>query len=197
MIAATLWAEITISGFVFVLAGAFLVLKYLGVRDLLFVADAREYAAILSVLALAASYVMGILAHRLIGQLERALRPLLRRVNGRLAQPDEGAYARGERARVAILQYGSERLIKEYDYQFNFTVMFSQFSVGVPVAGICAALWLLDTAQSRLALPVLITCLVIGAGFMVARANQRKAYRAFKNDAYLEVERIRRQGAAD
>lgn len=193
MIASTLWAEITISGFIFLLSGAFLTLKYLGVRDLSFVAGLNDYATVLSVLAIAASYILGILIHRLISIAIKSSRPLLlrlRRADGRATRPGSSV-PEGTHARTVIMQYGSDRLLKELDFQFNFLALFSQLAVALPLLGISAALWLADTAAGRLATPVLVIGLVMGAGFVVARVSQGRSYERLEVRAYHEVAGLR------
>jgi len=195
MIASTLWAEVTISGFIFLLSGGLLLLKYLGVRDLSFMAGLNDYLTILSVAAIAASYILGILAHRLISIAVKSSRPLIRKIT-RSGGGDSGIPA-GVHARTVIMQYGSDRLLKELDFQFNFLALFSQLAVGLPLLGICSAIWLADTAASRLATPALITGLLMGAGFVVARVGQGRSYERLEVRAYHEVAARRGERTGD
>lgn len=192
MIASTLWAEVTISGFIFLLSGAFLLMKYLGIRDLSFMAGLNDYLTILSVATIAASYILGILVHRLISMAIKSSGPWLRKImRSPEKPPGPDDLPPNVHPRVVIMQYGSDRLLKEIDFQFNFMALFSQLSAGIPLLGISLASWLLDTPQSRLALPALVIGLVMGAGFVVVRISQGRSYRRLEARAYREVVRLR------
>lgn len=81
MTSPALWAEITIAGFFYLLAAFFLTLKVIGVRDLSFLPSLKDYVAAISVGIVVVSYLLGLLAHRLIPiVLSRPVRFLARRM---------------------------------------------------------------------------------------------------------------------
>ena len=62
----TLRIEVLTSGFFYFLAGFFLTLKLFGVYDLSFIIQLKDYLIYISIGVIAISYVLGMMAHRLI-----------------------------------------------------------------------------------------------------------------------------------
>ena len=92
----SLWIEISISGFFYVIALFFFLLTILGVENLNFIPNFKDYLAFVGVGIAIISYIFGILAHRLKEE-----------VNNSKADS------------VDLWQYGSARLHKEIDFQFT------------------------------------------------------------------------------
>ncbi len=174
------------------LALFFLALKWLGIHDFAFFAAFKDYVTILSIGVVAISYILGILVHRLIfiiiPPVLRFLRRQLRRVHNQ--QATESGFM-SHSGMVLVWQYGSDRLHQELDYQFNFLALFVSMTGVLPVLGISAALWLIDTSVNRLALPVLILGIALGVGFFIAYLNQSRRYRQLQDQALLEMEKIK------
>jgi hypothetical protein len=187
----SLWAEITISGFLMLMTLFFLALKWLGIQDFTFFSDIKDYMTILSVGVVAVSYILGILVHRLIFII---VPPILRFLNRQFRLfRNQQAFESGFKSHidmVSVWQYGSDRLHQELDYQFNFLALSVSMTGVLPVFGISAALWLADTSAHRLAGPILILGLALGFGFFIAYLNQSRRYRRFQDQALLEMENI-------
>jgi hypothetical protein len=66
MTAATLWIEIIIAGFVYVVGICFLLAGAWSVADVCVLALAEEFLPYLAAAAVAASYIVGIVAHRIV-----------------------------------------------------------------------------------------------------------------------------------
>jgi hypothetical protein len=191
MSTSSLWAEVTISGFLMFFALFFLTLKWLGIHDFSFFSGIKDYMTLLSIGVLAVSYVIGILVHRLIFIMAPPIFRFLRRQFrlNRNPQATESEFL-SRSSMVVVWQYGSERLQQELDYQFNFLTLFTSMTCVLPVLGISAALWLVDTAAYRLAGPVLILGILFGIGFFVAYSYQSRRYRQLQEQALLEMENV-------
>jgi hypothetical protein len=186
MSTSSLWAEVTISGFMLFLTLFFLALKWLGIHDLSFFSDLKDYMTILSIGVVAVSYIFGILVHRLIFIMVPPVLRFLRRQFRQVAESELRSHSR----MVLVWQYGSERLQRELDYQFNFLALFTSMTVILPVLGVSAAIWVADTIAHSLAGPILILGIALGIGFFIAYSNQSRRYRQLQDQALLEMEKI-------
>lgn len=144
----TLWLEITIAGAVYLLAALFWILVSLSPLDKQ-LSDLSEnlknYLPYVAVGFAAASYVVGILAHRVI-----QLTPL-RLVSHFLAfvhsEPEE--YVVGDRENmVRIWQYGSERLHRELDFQYGLVALIRSLLFSVPLLGAGLSVWLYSSNRA-------------------------------------------------
>lgn len=189
----SLWAEITISGFLMLLSLFFLALKWLGIHNVTFFSGLKDYMTVLSIGVVAVSYILGILVHRLIFTI---VPPILRFLKHqfRLSRDQETSESgfKSHIDMVSVWQYGSDRLHQEFDYQFNFLALSVSMTVVLPVLGISAALWLFDTSAHRLAVPTLILGIGLGLGFFITYLNQSRRYRRFQDQALLEMEKVQR-----
>ena len=187
----SLWAEITISGFLMLLTFFFLALKWLGIHDVTFFSNLKDYMTILSIGVVAVSYLLGILVHRLIFTIVPPILRFLMRLF-RIFRDQQAFESRFKSHidMVSVWQYGSDRLHQELDYQFNFLALSVSMTGVLPLLGISAALWLADTSAHRLAGPILILGLALGFGFFIAYLNQSRRYRHFQDLALLEMEKV-------
>jgi hypothetical protein len=138
----TLWLEITIAGAVYLLAAVFWVLVSLSPSDVQlssWSSHLEQYLPYFAVGFAAASYVVGILAHRVIQLTPRKL------INFFLAflstKPE--TYVTWDRENmVRIWQYGSERLHRELDFQYGLAALIRSLIFSVPLLGAGIATWL-------------------------------------------------------
>src|SRR4051812_29082711 len=156
----TLWLEITIAGAVYLLAALFWLLISLGLSDKQLCAlspHLKEYISYLAVGFAVASYVIGILAHRVIQLTPRRLfKPLLSFVS-----PESENYIAGERVNmVRIWQYGSERLHRELDFQYGLVALIRSLLFSIPLLGAGMATWLHYSKWAGIWQTVLIAALM-------------------------------------
>lgn len=143
----TLWLEITIAGAVYLLAIFFWMLVSLGLSDQQLAAlseHLEKYLPYLAVAFAATSYVVGILTHRVIQLTPRRLiNRLLRFVNS------ESSDAVGEPSdMVRIWQYGSERLHREFDFQFGLVALIRSLLFSIPLLGAGVASWIYSSQRA-------------------------------------------------
>ena len=137
----TLWLEITIAGFPYALALFFLVLRYYGVSDVEKVLPSKEYLPFIAVVILAISYVLGILAHRLLQIVIRPMMRLVRYCFRRGTRHDGSTPDDTTNYMVRVWQRGSERLNRELDFQFSLCALLQSLVVSVPLLGLSFSLW--------------------------------------------------------
>lgn len=137
----TLWLEITIAGAFYLLGALFWVLVSLSPSDTQLSSlseNLESYLPYVGIGFAATSYVVGILAHRVI-----QLTPL-KLVSRRLAfvtEPED--YVVGDRGNmVRIWQYGSGRLHRELDFQYGLVALIRSLIFSVPLLGAGVATWL-------------------------------------------------------
>ena len=187
-----LWIEITISGFFYFLATFFLFLSLTGIFDLTFINALKDYVTALSVAIVIISYIFGSLAQKIIPLVFRLplrmVRRLFRITSTIPYNESESMYS----ASIAFVrQYGTERLNREIDIQFSALMMFSLLSVGFPLLGLSAFVWLNNTSQKHLSVPILITCIIVGAFCFFTYIRHRREYGNFVRAAFGEINTIR------
>ena len=74
----TPWLEVTITGFVYLVAILFFLLRLLKVKNLTFLDSLRPYAPYIAVVTLFSSYVCGLVAHLALAKLLALFSPELR-----------------------------------------------------------------------------------------------------------------------
>jgi hypothetical protein len=194
MATTSLWAEATISG-LFLLASIFLLsLKLLGISDLSLLSEAKDYLALASIGVAIVSYVLGVLGHRLIViVLPPLARSLLRAVKLAGVFKVYEVESTPHSHMIPVWQYGSERLHRELDYQFNFLVLFTSMTINLPLFGVSLALWSADAVSVKwMAMPALTLSVVVGLAFFAAHYFQYQQYREVQKQALLEMERVSR-----
>jgi hypothetical protein len=195
---ATLWVEITIAGFVYLLAGIFLTLNAAQVYDLQQLpAGLKEYLSALSVLSVFVSYVLGILMHRLIQILIlRPINTLLQKLKLNFnvigdVKPDY--YLKN----FVLYQYGSQSLHRELDIQFSTFALFTSLIISLPILGISLYAWLVHTPAQNWALPALATCLVFSGGFLLANIRQRRHFSELRDQAFTELMKLHKKNLSE
>jgi hypothetical protein len=188
MTSGNLWLEITIAGFPYLLSFFFLVLSATGVKDLKAVTPDKDYLPYISVGVVAASYVIGVLTHRLtqivvpplMGFLERRLRL------SNLANPQDPETLARNMARV--WQRGSERLNKEIDFQFSLVALLRSLVLSLPILGLCISAWLSQARYSGLWIPV-VTSLALASACLVVYRKQRLQVIRLRTAAFSELDK--------
>lgn len=170
-----MWIEISISGFFYLLALFFIILKVLGVKDLVFLSIIKDYAALLSVGIAIASYLLGILAHRLLSIIRpfTFIKHLFKRKQVQDERPNWKQYCANL---VKVWQYGSERLHRELDSQYSLNSLMRLLVIGIPLSGLSIALWIWETSLQQFALLILMLSFVLGLAFYLAYRIQRKYF---------------------
>ena len=181
-----LWAEITISGFFYLAAIFFLVLGFAGVKEPGFFLQIKDYSSFIIFIAVIVSYVIGILALRIIqmvfsGPIQFIARKL--KIKNLLIAGDREND--GAAVEAIIFQFGSERLHQELDYQYNHLVLFASLVVSFPLLAVGLAFWLTVLGFGTWALPTLIIGVLFGFLFFIMANRQRKRFFGFRHEAYL------------
>ena len=170
---ATLWIEITIAGAIYLVAILLWVLALLGPTDArLDSLRGGEFLPYLSVAFVAASYIVGIVTHRIV---QIFAPPLLRRVGGFLHIEDLSYDIGSEEDLVRIWQYGSERLHREIDFQYTLVALIRSLLFSIPLLGTGVAVWLFLRGQKGTWEVVGLT-LVIWALCFLAYRHQWQRY---------------------
>lgn len=195
---ATLWVEITIAGFVYLLAGIFLTLNAAHVYDLQQLPTGwKDYLSVLSVLGVFVSYVLGILMHRLIQILIlRPLNTLLQKLklNFNVIGDVKPDYYLNN---FVLYQYGSQYLHRELDIQFSTFALFTSLIISLPILGISLFLWLSQTSAQSWATPVLMICIVFSGCFFLANIRQRKHFSELRDQAFNELMKIHKKNLVE
>jgi hypothetical protein len=184
----SLWIEISISGFFYLLALIFFMLKVFGIKDITFIADIKDFVTLVSVGIAIASYLLGMLAHRLLSVV--FLKPLnfISRTFSRNQLTNEKTdYTRHNANLVKVWQYGSERVHKELDFQFSLNSLMRSLIVGIPLSGISIAVWAWETKFQNFGVSILVLSFVLGIAFYVAYRRQRILFKNIEQAAIDEM----------
>jgi hypothetical protein len=182
MTVSTLWIEITIAGSLYLTALVFLCLRVLGVAHVPVVDE--DLLPYLAVGAVAGSYILGMLMHRLL-QVATRYRFEFTHWLSRKSGPSEVLRNPAEErawANAVIWQFGSERVNKELDFQFALKSLFRSIRVSIPLLGLCFAWWLSIT-PARDAISLVIALTVIFTALLVPTYAEQ----------LINLERVRRE----
>jgi len=192
--ALNLWTEIIISGFFYLLAIFFLVLKLMKVSDLSFFASLKDYLALSSVGIVVVSYLLGILMLRVMPVI---LGPAARFIEKRISRQSNAVKgtvtSHYQVEYVQVLQYGSTRLHWELDFQFSTLTLLRQLVVAVPFLVLTSTLWLADTTQKHLVLPVVLIFMILEVCIIIAYQRQKIHYRQLRDAAFNEAKKVQKQ----
>jgi hypothetical protein len=174
----TLWIEITIAGAVYLAGIGFAILSILGVKDLgALTAAANPYMPYLAACAVAVSYIVGVVAHRMVQVLAR---PVLAPVEKLFHLPELTNRIPSElltAKMVAIWQRGSSRLQREVDFQYALVALIRSLLFSVPLLGFAWALWLVVAAMPLGWLPAAAAAI----SWPVVFAAYRRQWNQFQN----------------
>jgi hypothetical protein len=186
--APTLWIEITIAGAVYVAAICFAWLGWLRAKDLLAVVGDKDLLPYLSAMAVAVSYVVGMLTHRLTAIVGRPVLKHLERVATipRLFDPTPREVHFADM--VSVWQRGSARLHRELDFQFALVALLRSLLFSVPTLTISVIFWLARTQQAG-QWSAASGAVVLWSMVLVAYHRQWVQYRAIRRAAIEEIAR--------
>jgi len=181
------------AGFFYVLAVFFLILKLLKVDNLAFLENSKDYLVPLTIGIVVVSYMFGLLARRLIPLLYPLGDALIKRFSRHKYTPMSETHSNPKILWIKFFQFGSDRLIKERDIQFNHLVLLESLVVGILLFGISFALWLYGTSAKQFAPSVVILALLLDISFFIAYIRQLNIYTQFRDNAFSEIEKIEKQ----
>jgi len=141
MTAPTLWLEITFAGFVYLIGIAFLVLAGYQIGDPRVLQPPERYLPYLSAGVVAASYVTGIVTHRLISAARKAI--------DRLVKPAETTKrdALWWADAIHIWQFGSQRVHREIDFHYALFALLRSLLFSIPFTGLSVLVWMVRTGK--------------------------------------------------
>jgi hypothetical protein len=171
---ATLWIEITIAGSVY-LIGMTLWLLATTAPDYAppsgFTERLEDYLPYLAVGFVGASYITGIVAHRLVQLIGRRF---LSRVEQIFHLPSL-SFSHSERsAMVRLWQYGSDRLHRELDFQYALVALLRSLLFSLPLLGTGLSAWLCSNRIKGSWLTLSATLLVWCLCYLAYRAQWRQ-----------------------
>jgi hypothetical protein len=141
MVSATLWIEVTMSGFGYLAALLFIMLPSDAKQDIQTVVSLKDLLPYLSALIIGASYTFGVLAHRVTGLAITIVRKALKRGHlYRLIEVYSGR--RSDDAIADVWQFGSSRIQREVDFQFGLLILLRSFLFSIPLLTFSSARWL-------------------------------------------------------
>jgi hypothetical protein len=187
MLPPTLWVEIIIAGFVYLIAGIFFILNSAQIYNFQFMGVLRDYVALITLIAVFVSYILGMLMHRIIQMI--ILRPLNAflqkiRVNFNIVGDAKPNYYSMS---FILYQYGSQYLQREIDIQYSAFALFTSLVVSIPILGVSLSRWLSNTSASRWSPYILLISLVFSVLFFIAAARQRKHFNGIRDEAFTEL----------
>jgi hypothetical protein len=141
---ASIWLEITIAGFVYVVAIFFAIVAICDVHDLAILRPPNELLPYISAALVGLSYVLGLIFHRLTPLVAPRTFPLLNRLIKRRGK----SYTKSPNSYLEtaeILHGGSTRVHREVDFQFALVALFRSLVFSIPLLGVTVAIWLLRT----------------------------------------------------
>ena len=185
----SLWAEVTIAGFFYLLGIVFLVLRALGIYDISALAGLKDYVPIVSIVGIALSYILGILTHRLVPVIVYGLVKFTTAAM-RMRAPVAWTQQRSEEyyaSLVILYQEGSVRLLQELDYHFNLLALFRSLVVAVLLCGCSFAFWLTGTINALWSLAALVASVLISIGFCLVYFDESRRYEHLQHVALQKL----------
>jgi hypothetical protein len=191
MTSATLWIEITIAGSVYLFALFFVFLRIADISDLTFLTRENALLPYIAIVAVGTSYVLGIVAHRWIQVLGTRVLGIVERELGLKDLSTSDSRPEQYRQLVTIWQHGSERLHKEFDFQFALQALFRSLLFSIPFLGGSVSAWLSITDWNAYIAWVVVATGVFETGVFLAYRRQREQLTTFRDEAFRETDRIR------
>jgi hypothetical protein len=180
----TLWIEITLAGAIYVAAICLAFLAGYRVADFPNLADVKDALPYAAVVFVGASYLVGIVFHRIIQVLGSNVVLLVSRLFPRFG--DEGPEPVYFEELALIWQLGSTRLQREMDFQFGLLALLRSLFVSIPLLLLSVYWWGARTERSFDWAPIafgLFFWLCCG----VALRRQAKQYKAIRTAAVLSL----------
>lgn len=140
MVTATLWIEITMAGFVYLLGFCFFFLPTNPKADLSTVLSYKDILPYVSVAIVGCSYIIGVIFHRVVQASVRFLTGRIKtgRLHGWIAQHSG---RRSSAPLAEIWQFGSPRLHREVDFHFGLLALLRSLLFSVPILAISSTTW--------------------------------------------------------
>lgn len=194
MLPPTLWVEIIIAGFVYLLAGFFLILTKMDLSSLKDLAELKDFAALISIFVIFASYVLGLLAHRLLQLvLLTIIDPLLKWLGIKfnvIGDTRKDFFSMN----FVLQQYGSQYLHREIDLQYSAFALFSSLIISLPLLGWSLSQWLIHiNAPAWASDTALWTCFFLAFAFFIVDIRQRKNFNGIRDEAFKELMKIHKK----
>ena len=198
MLPPTLWVEIIIAGFVYLLAGFFLILTRMDSSSLMNLGVLKDYAALVSILVIFASYVLGLLAHRLLQlALLTVVDPLLKLLGIKfnvIGDTRKDFFSMN----FVLQQYGSQFLHREIDLQYSAFALFSSLIISLPLLGWSLSEWLIKIkAPAWASDTALWTCVLLAVAFFIVNIRQRRNFNGIRDEAFKELMKIHKKNLND
>ncbi|MCB9110660.1 MAG: hypothetical protein H6634_05380 [Anaerolineales bacterium] len=198
MLPPTLWVEIIIAGFVYLLAGFFFILTKAGPPyNLDFLANWKDISAIVSIIIVFTSYILGLLAHRLLQFiLLYVVEPIIKKLNIKFNVIGD---ARKDYFSLNFIlhQYGSQYLHREIDLQYSAFALFSSLIFSLPLLGWSLSRWLLQTNNSEWSSWALWICIGLAAASLLVNFRQRKNFNGIRDEAFRELMKLHKKNLGE
>jgi hypothetical protein len=189
MLKKSLWAEITISGFVYFLTLFFLILTFMGVKDLFFLGNLKDFMLYLSIGAVAFSYILGILAHRILVVFYYCFCFIIGIVFHKQKLKEKWITAHTFKSNfIKVYQLGTDRLHRELDFQFSLLSMIGSLSLGFILLGINLGIWLWNSIYSDYTLLFTIFFIIMGLLSLIVAFGQRKLYYILRDLSFEQID---------
>lgn len=165
----------------------FTVLLILGVYDLSFLSQLKDFSSILTVCFILFIYLLGAITHRLSQLVNANSLKFLWKI--RSLKSMGKTFSKSEKWTVdyhLVNQFGSDNICEKITYNESLLRVFRSVALSVPIFAIPLSLWLSTTIGFIAALVALIACLVITFQAIIALPIQYKNYReAIEHSARL------------
>ncbi|MBK9928029.1 MAG: hypothetical protein IPP66_22390 [Anaerolineales bacterium] len=174
----------------YLLASVFLIMNKGEIYDFEFMKNMKDYIGLISLLIVFASYILGLLMHRLIqGFLLSVINTILKKLNIDFnvlgdAKPEY------DQMNFVLQQYGSQYLHREIDLQYSAFALFTSLIVSLPTLGIALSMWLSHTVAKDWASTALYICFVLAFLFFVVDIRQRRRFNGIRDAAFKELMKL-------
>jgi hypothetical protein len=182
MTAPTLWLEITFAGFVYLIGIGFLVLAGYRIGDLRLLQPPAHYLPYLSAGIVAASYVIGIVTHRLISAARKAIDRLVK--PAATVNRDTLWWADA----IRIWQFGSQRVHREIDFHYGLFALLRSLTFSIPFTGLSVVVWMVRTGEPGRGGILFLTAAFWGPCYLAFR-QQRSYFRLLRAAAEKDARR--------
>ena len=185
MVKQSLWAEITICGYLFLAGIIFSILFICQIHDISFLLKIEPYIALLSIVSIIFSYFLGFIFHRSITLIPRCITLLLKKIGLRSGNENRNKrFSDDLRKKIKIINYGNERFLLELDYQFNHKVVSQLILYGLPFLLISFTSWRFLVYKYDLTSFIILICVSI---FMIIWLWRIKNYQKSEYDRLLNL----------
>lgn len=186
MTAPTLWIEITIAGAVYLIGISFLLFAGFGIADPRTLLPPEHFFPYLSAGVVAASYGIGVVAHRVVQKVKCFIFERGKQANAMEWYRDS----------ITIWQFGSQRTNRELDFQYGLVTLFRSLVCSIPFLGFSAIAWMARTGKPG-AYSVIVLVIALWAPCFAAYRWQEINMRGLRDAAITEARRGARKKSSD